>query len=194
MFAAQSNLDTTIPVTPTPATTPDPTPASISGVLSGYVIEAGGSASNPILRIPSVEGKLIGSNNFIPLVNTDQFGKFIMDVRGNWKYALNNDSPEVNALRDGEIHVVSFKVKTVDDAEQLVKITIHGTNDAAVITGATSGSVTEAGGMDNSTAGTPTASGVLTVSDVDAGEAVFQVPDTFNGTYGTFSFNAATGE
>ena len=42
-------------------------------------------------------------------------------------------------------------------ATQLVTITINGTNDAAVITGDTTGTVVEAGGVANGTPGTPTA-------------------------------------
>src|SRR5258708_10644988 len=50
---------------------------------------------------------------------------------------------------------------------QQITITIDGVNDAAVIAGTTSGTVTEAGGVNNLTLGTPTASGTLTDSDVD---------------------------
>ncbi|WP_206192967.1 VCBS domain-containing protein, partial [Vibrio gigantis] len=42
-------------------------------------------------------------------------------------------------------------------------------------------------------AGDNSASGQLTVSDVDDGEAVFQEPASLEGTYGTFTFNASTG-
>src|SRR4030095_768508 len=41
--------------------------------------------------------------------------------------------------------------------------------------------------------GDPSASGKLSVADVDDGEAVFATPASLEGTYGTFSFNAATG-
>ncbi|MFT2215714.1 VCBS domain-containing protein, partial [Rhizobium giardinii] len=41
--------------------------------------------------------------------------------------------------------------------------------------------------------GDPAASGKLTVSDVDDGEAVFAAPASLDGTYGSFTFNAATG-
>ena len=46
-------------------------------------------------------------------------------------------------------------------------ITIHGANDAAVITGTATGAVTEAGGIANGTPGTPTATGDLNSTDVD---------------------------
>ena len=53
---------------------------------------------------------------------------------------------------------------TIDGTPQVVTITINGTNDAAIISGTTTGSVTEAGAC---TYGTPTATGTLTDTDVD---------------------------
>nr|WP_246714652.1 VCBS domain-containing protein [Rhizobium leguminosarum] len=41
--------------------------------------------------------------------------------------------------------------------------------------------------------GDPNASGKLTVSDVDDGEAAFAAPASLNGIYGSFTFNAASG-
>ena len=52
-------------------------------------------------------------------------------------------------------------------ATQSVTITINGTNDAAVITGETTGTVVEAGGVNNGTPGTPTDTGDLNSIDVD---------------------------
>ena len=49
----------------------------------------------------------------------------------------------------------------------MVTITIDGANDVAVITGVSSGSVTEAGGVNNGTPGTPIATGDLDSTDVD---------------------------
>src|SRR5438876_11941273 len=53
----------------------------------------------------------------------------------------------------------------------------------------------EAGGVANATAGDPSAGGQLTVHDVDSGENHFQAvaPAALAGTYGNFTFNAATG-
>ena len=63
-------------------------------------------------------------------------------------------------------------------------ITIHGANDAAIISGTTTGSVTEAGGAH----GTPGASGTLTDTDVDNAAntftAVTTTPSDHN--YGTY--------
>ena len=74
-------------------------------------------------------------------------------------------------------------------------ITLTGTNDAAHITTVAGGdyNVTEAGGVSNAIPGDPSASGQLAITDADDGQAAFQAPPTLNGTYGTFTFNAANG-
>ena len=64
----------------------------------------------------------------------------------------------MQALNVGGTLTDSFTVTTVDGTAQLVTITIHGANDAAVISGSPTGSVTEAG-VSHGTPGTPTATG-----------------------------------
>ena len=59
------------------------------------------------------------------------------------------------------------------------------TNDAASITGSSTGAVTEDGVL--------TATGSLAVSDADSGQSHFQTPASMAGSYGAFSFDAATG-
>ena len=54
--------------------------------------------------------------------------------------------------------------------------------------------VVEAGGVANGTPGDPDGSGQLTVTDVDDGEDHFEVPASLAGTYGSFTFDEATGE
>ena len=55
--------------------------------------------------------------------------------------------------------------------------------------------MTEAGGLSNATTNDPTASGQLTVHDVDSGQNHFQAvaPASLLGTYGSFTFNPNTG-
>jgi VCBS repeat-containing protein len=73
-------------------------------------------------------------------------------------------------------------------------VNVNPVNDAASITGATTGDVTEAGGTNNGTAGTPTATGDLDSTDVDntadAWQAVTAGGITANG-YGTYALDAA---
>jgi len=68
---------------------------------------------------------------------------------------------------------------------QAFSITVTDANDLASIGGAATGAVVEDGVL--------TAGGTLTVADQDAGQAGFRVPTSLAGTYGAFSFNAATG-
>ncbi len=70
-----------------------------------------------------------------------------------------------------------------------------GVNDAATISvvGLSDNSVTEKGGLNNGTGGDASASGQLSVSDLDTGQNIFQSPATLAGTYGTFTFNATSG-
>ncbi|WP_414628467.1 VCBS domain-containing protein [Rhizobium ruizarguesonis] len=73
-------------------------------------------------------------------------------------------------------------------------VAITGANDAAsIVVDATvtdDRATVEAGAAGS---GDPNASGKLTVSDVDDGEAAFAAPASLNGIYGSFTFNAASG-
>jgi large repetitive protein len=114
-------------------------------------------------------------------------GTVTVNPDGSYEYVPNAD------YNGGD----SFTV-TVDDGQGgtdtiTVNVTVTPENDPATITGDATGSVVEAGGVSNAAAGTPTAGGTLTVNDVDSGEAVFQTPADLQGTYGSFSFDAATG-
>ena len=86
----------------------------------------------------------------------------------------------------------TFTATTVDGTAQLVTITINGANDAAVISGDITGTVTEAGGVNNGTPGTPTATGDLNSTDVDnpadAWPAVAAGAASTNG-YGTYALS-----
>ena len=75
-------------------------------------------------------------------------------------------------------------------ARRTVTIAINGANDAAVITGTASGSVTEKSGVANATAGVAKASGDLDASDVDS-LTTFAVQSGEAKTYGTFSIDAS---
>src|SRR5207244_1627659 len=75
---------------------------------------------------------------------------------------------------------------------QVIDVTINGTNDGATISGTAADTVTEDG---NGATTFQTASGTLSVSDVDSGENHFQAvaAAALTGTYGSFTFNSATG-
>ena len=122
------------------------------------------------------------------------YGSFTMTAAGVWVYTLDNANPTVQALNANSIPLTdTFTVTTVDGTPQVVTVTITGSNDAAVISGTASGSVTEAGGVANATPGTPTATGTLTDTDVDnTANAFTPVGSTKSDKgYGSFTMTAA---
>ncbi|WP_245459981.1 VCBS domain-containing protein [Mesorhizobium sp. M1B.F.Ca.ET.045.04.1.1] len=75
----------------------------------------------------------------------------------------------VQALNVGDPALTdTITVQTSDGTTKDIVISINGANDAAVITGDATGSVTEASGVANGTAGTSPATGDLDATDVDS--------------------------
>jgi VCBS repeat-containing protein len=118
-------------------------------------------------------------------------GTFSIDASGNWTFSANSTFDSLNV---GDSVEETFTVATVDGTPSTVKITITGTNDAAVITGDVVGEVTEAGGTANAEPGTPSASGQLQHADLDNEDNVFQAvtePTASVQGYGTYTVSAA---
>ncbi|TPM74603.1 adhesin, partial [Mesorhizobium sp. B2-3-3] len=173
--------------------------AVISGTTSGTVVEAGGGA-NAIVGTPTATGTLTDTdvdntaNTFQAVAAgaaTDHnYGTFQMTAGGVWTFTLNNTNAAVQALNVGQHLTETFTVHTVDGTAQVVTVDVAGRNDAAVISGTTSGTVVEAGGAID---GTPTVSGKLTDTDVDNPANTFQVVGAGGATdhgYGTFAITA----
>lgn len=106
----------------------------------------------------------------------------------NWVYTVDNAA--VKGLAEGETRTERFLVTMTDStggvATREIEVTVQGRNDAATITGPATGQVVEDGQL--------TAAGQLLIADPDAGQAVFQQPDSLAGEYGQFSFNAESGD
>ncbi|WP_244550310.1 VCBS domain-containing protein [Bradyrhizobium sp. cf659] len=176
--------------------------AIISGSTTGSVIEAGGVA-NASPGTATASGTLTDtdvdttSNAFTavgPTASVGGYGTFTMTAAGVWTYTLDNTNGAVQALNAGEALTDTFTVTTLDGTAQVVTITIHGTNDAAIVSGTTTGSVTEAGGVANAAPGTPAATGTLVAADVDNTSNIFTAvssPKTSANGYGTFTMTAA---
>src|SRR5206468_778138 len=99
------------------------------------------------------------------------YGHFSINAAGVWTYTADNAH---NEFVGGQTYTDTFDVQSADGTHTSVTINILGTNDAAIISGTTTGSVIEAGGVANGTPGTPTASGTLTDTDVDNTANSFQ--------------------
>ena len=134
--------------------------AVIIGDTTGAVVEAGGVA-NGTPGTPTDTGDLNSIDvddpndawEVVSFPTASTYGTFTIDAAGLWTYTLDDNNTAVQALNVGQTLTDTFTATTVDGTEQLVTITISGRNDAAVISGAANGSVTEAGGVAN---GTPT--------------------------------------
>lgn len=125
-----------------------------------------------------------------------QLGNCIRINNGQIEFDMSNSlsaigATNVNALGAGDViedwFVYSIQLGNGTISQAYVHIYIEGVNDAAVISGDTSGAVVE----DTTTS----ASGDLNVVDLDRGEASFQsvLPANLAGTYGDFTFDNSTG-
>ena len=148
--------------------------AVISGATAGSVLEEGGVGSG-IPGIPVAVGHLDASevdnppDDWTPVATptpgVNGYGTYTLTAAGVWTYTLDNSNPAVQALSTGGTLTDTFTATTVDGTAQVVTITIHGTDDAAVISGDFAGTVLEAGGVANGTPGIPTATGALNAAD-----------------------------
>jgi VCBS repeat-containing protein len=110
-----------------------------------------------------------------------------------WTYYLYSNNSNVQALAQGQTVTENFTVNGVVGSTNFT-FSIIGTNDAAVIAGTSTGTVVEAGGVNNGTAGTPTISGTLTSTDVDNAANSFTAVSSATasaGGYGTYTMTAA---
>ena len=79
------------------------------------------------------------------------YGTLLDRCGGAWSYTLDDSNATVQALNTGGTLHELVTVATADGTTQVIDITINGANDAAVITGTATGSVTEKGGVANGT-------------------------------------------
>src|SRR5207245_1798113 len=111
---------------------------------------------------------------------------------GSWTYTADDSQTAIQQLGAGQSITDSFTAVSSDgSASQLVTVTIHGTNDTAVIGGVATGAVTEDVAV---TAGNLTTSGALTITYHDQRHATFTTqPGTTGSHYSTLFRSAADG-
>ncbi len=113
------------------------------------------------------------------------YGSLTIDAAGNWNYSADNTQTAIQELGVGDTLTETITVAAIDGTTHNVTISINGTNDAAIIGGVDTGSVTE-----EDDPATLTTNGLLTISDVDAGEALFNA-NTTPGSFGSITIDAA---
>ncbi|MCS0661242.1 VCBS domain-containing protein, partial [Massilia terrae] len=138
--------------------------ASISGNGNGGVTEDGTLGAAGAVTVSDVDtGEAVFKD---PGSLHGTYGDFSFDkATGAWSYTLRNGDANVQALNAGKVVSDEITVTSADGtASAKLHVDVTGTNDAASINGNSNGGVTEDGTLG--------AAGTVTVSDVDAGEAV----------------------
>ncbi|WP_233202708.1 VCBS domain-containing protein [Limnohabitans sp. JirII-31] len=111
------------------------------------------------------------------------YGQFSIGTDGQWTYTANSAH---NEFVGGQTYTDSFTVATADGTSQVITVSMTGSNDAAVITGASTASLTE-----TNTAASLSTTGSLSATDVDSSAAfVAQSNVAGNNGYGQFSIGA----
>ncbi|MGJ4929170.1 VCBS domain-containing protein [Bradyrhizobium sp. HKCCYLS2038] len=121
------------------------------------------------------------------LVNGPSHGTLALNHDGSFTYTPSADYNGVDSF--------TYKANDglADSGTATVNITVTAVNDPAVISGVSSGAVTEAGGVNNTAPGMPTAAGALTDTDVDNPANTFNsvaTPAASTGGYGTYTMTS----
>ncbi|NDV19280.1 tandem-95 repeat protein [Pseudodesulfovibrio sp. JC047] len=64
-------------------------------------------------------------------------GRLSIDQDGTWEYIIDTRKPEIQRLGVGDTLKDTVKIQSADGTEHTIEITIHGTNDAPTVSGAT---------------------------------------------------------
>jgi VCBS repeat-containing protein len=172
--------------------------AVISGTFFASATEAGGvnnsSGGSPATGTVTDSDVDNAANTFQVVTDgdtTNHYGTFSIDASGHWTYNVDDSNGTVQALNVGGTLSDSFTIHSADGTSQTITVNINGTNDAAVVSGTSAGSVTESGGTSSS--GTPTASGHLSDTDVDNTPNLFIAAGTTatDHSYGTYTMDAS---
>ena len=138
-----------------------------------------GDSPDRVFGIQGSDGKQVQSSaadgNLVSVEG--KFGYLVIDpVTGKYTYTLYNGEDgkpgRVQSMADGETVTEDFTlmlngqvVKNTDGSDAKIEITIHGTNDAPVITGAMDSAINETG--HDGLSGSMTATGTVTATDID---------------------------
>jgi VCBS repeat-containing protein len=162
--------------------------AVFGGVNTASVTEEDDPATLTASGAMTVTDIDTGEASFTAATLAGAYGSLTIDTAGNWSYSADNTQTAIQELGLGDTLTETITITSFDGTPHDVVITINGTNDVAVIGGVDTGGVTE-----EDDPATLSTSGLLTISDVDAGEAIFNA-NTTPGTYGSLTIDApATG-
>jgi len=161
----------------------------MTGVLIGRVAEDGAMTTGGTLSISDIDRSdnpvSFGDRSELP--GDQGLGRFAVSAAG-WTYTLDNALASVQALDAGESISDSYTFVASDGSTATATVTISGAEDAPVISGTTRGEVV----ADQ----VHTASGTLSISDIDASDNPVGFPDQAptpgESGYGTFMLSGGT--
>ncbi|GLK88159.1 hypothetical protein GCM10017655_12210 [Pseudomonas turukhanskensis] len=147
-------------------------------------------ADHDALVVTQVNGTAIG-NGAVTLAS----GALVTaNADGSFSY---NTNGKFDSLKAGQVATDTFTY-TISDGHggtdtATATVTIIGSNDAPTVGGTSTGTVTEAGNLDDGTvvAGTATATGTLVATDVDQGATTTWSLANGTGNYGSLAITAA---
>ncbi|OOE57755.1 VCBS domain-containing protein, partial [Salinivibrio kushneri] len=154
---------------------PEVTGEFVGSVTEGDVGDAAVTATGTIAISDVDDGD---APSFADTTEAGTYGSLEL-VNGSWTYTL--DQSAVQDLDAGDQVTDTITLTASDNTQQDIVITITGTDDAPDISGEFVGSVTEGDVGDAAV----TASGTLSISDVDDGDAPSFADTTEAGTYGS---------
>ena len=160
----------------------------IGGVNTGAVAEDDDPNADGQLDVTgtlTIADPDIGESGFVTDTIIGTYGDLSIDANGSWSYSADNSQTAIQQLDTGESLTETFTLTTVDGTGTNVRVTIGGSEDVSVISGAVSGTVAEDTNLDTG--------GALSISDVDSADnpvafpAAGSVPGD-NG-YGSYTLN-----
>jgi VCBS repeat-containing protein len=168
-------------------------PTSFSGQTTGTVIED---------QTTSVSGTLVAddpdssNDTIISQRNiSGSYGSFTINNSGEWHYNLDNNANNVQSLVQNQTATDTFTVSSSSDANQIITLTIIGSNDAPELNIPQSdltGTLVDTNANDNFTHIT----GQLITTDLDGDNLSYQI-DGYRtskaGNYGNFFLNSLSG-
>ncbi|WP_165788504.1 retention module-containing protein [Stutzerimonas stutzeri] len=167
----------------------DGTPASVTvtitgtndaAVIAGDTAQSAAETDAPLTLSGTLTSTDVdnANNSFTAASITGSNGTFSIDATGQWTFVANSTFNELNV---GQQVQETFTATSIDGTPASVTVTITGTDDATVITGASTAALTE-------TNMAQTIGGTLTATDPDSSRAfVAQTNVAGSNGYGSFS-------
>ncbi|PKG83300.1 hypothetical protein CXF85_11260 [Colwellia sp. 75C3] len=118
-------------------------------------------------------------------ISTAEGGNFFINSRGDWAYTI--DNAKVQHLGQGESYQKTFTVDSIDgSAHQDITVTVHGTNDAPIITSA----ISLAAGIEDTEIHITQAQLLANASDVDDNDLQQLHVDSISVDHGAITKNS----